>query len=201
MRLVRNRGGFLSGIGDADGRNIQLVQGAVVKAAAIAQPVPLRVECEQRHQQQVRRHARPMLQRLVNAIGTGRQHFAVRHAVEFQWPALGSDTRERNVTAQIHQTFEQRCRIGLFRQRMIGADNHAFADRQGLGTARNLSREPGMSQRPAPFACRLPKFGFGEGGRYHTCRWYWISMGLQVQVGVVCPEPRLQPGTTPDEYN
>jgi len=26
-------------------------------------------------------------------------------------------------------------------------------------------------------------------------------MGLQVQVGVVCPEPRLQPGTTPDEYN
>ena len=26
-------------------------------------------------------------------------------------------------------------------------------------------------------------------------------MGLQVQVGVVCPEPRFRSGTTPDEYN
>ena len=26
-------------------------------------------------------------------------------------------------------------------------------------------------------------------------------MGLQVQVGVVCPEPRSRSGTTPDEYN
>jgi len=26
-------------------------------------------------------------------------------------------------------------------------------------------------------------------------------MGLQVQVGVVCPGPRSQAGTTPDEYN
>ena len=26
-------------------------------------------------------------------------------------------------------------------------------------------------------------------------------MGLQVQVGVVCPGPRSRSGTTPDEYN
>ena len=39
MVAMRKRGDFLAGIGDTDSRHLQKRQGAVVKAAAITQPV------------------------------------------------------------------------------------------------------------------------------------------------------------------
>src|SRR5438105_3862373 len=59
MGLARKRGGFLTGIGDADGRNIQQGDGAIIEAAAIAQPGAGGIKRQQRHQQQGGNGARP----------------------------------------------------------------------------------------------------------------------------------------------
>ena len=62
MRLVRNRGDLLAGIGDADGGRLQDGKRAVVIAMAAAQPVAMRIEGQQRHQQHTGGRARPMRQ-------------------------------------------------------------------------------------------------------------------------------------------
>ena len=104
MRLTGKRGTLLSRIGDADGRHLEQRQAAVVKTTAITQPVTAGIKSQQRHQQNSGDHARPEIQRFVNAEGTRRQHFAVGQAMKFQRQPFAHDARISDVATQLDQS-------------------------------------------------------------------------------------------------
>jgi hypothetical protein len=62
-------------------------------------------------------------------------------------------------------------------------------------------RERKDSLRPQTRAHWVAGSNPAMGGRDRIHRWNWILTGLQVQVGAICPEPRLRPGTAPGEYH
>ena len=143
MRIMGQKVHALSRIGDADGaRAWQRRQGAVVIAAAISQPVTMRIKRQQRDQKNIRSHARPMFQRFVNAIRAGMQDFAIGHQVELQRPILCGHARKGDMGACPRQSLEQQSGIGFILVGMIAGDDRAGRDGQRIGLGNQGSCKP-----------------------------------------------------------
>ena len=148
MRLGGKRGDFLAGIGDADGAAHSAAPGCGRKsrrhspAGGRARRRPAAAPAASRG----RRAAN--VQRLVNAEGAGRQHLAIGNAMKFQRLRLSPPRAERRCGSPAPPAAPAAAPDRLRPARHDSRRRSCPAQRQRLGMARDLARNPACAQAP-----------------------------------------------------
>ena len=170
MRVVRDFGEFLVRIGDAHRPNFflgaQPRQSPVIKAGAIADPVPRAIERGQWHEQEIRRCLGRLGQRLFDCHLSLHGRLAGAPQPEHEGRAKPPCYRQSGFDPGAAKFFEKRQGRRLGIERKIGRnDPRAQPLDEGKAFGREMSGERGRRLGGGPFATRQSLGAQGQLGR------------------------------------